>query len=78
MDIDAMRPPAVAAQPKPIRVSICDPEHPHYPESGELTGEVIMLLGTPMAKLRLDSCRHGVDGCFIKKGQVQAERRKRT
>ena len=56
-----------------IRVRISDPDHPHYPESGTLTGEIISLLGTPMALLKLDSCRHGTDGCYVSKGQVVKE-----
>lgn len=58
-----------------IRVRICDPKHPHYPESGWLTGEMITVLGKPMALLRLDDCRHGTDGCYVGKGQVAEERR---
>lgn len=58
-----------------MRVHICDPDHPHYPESGTLTGEVISLFGSPMAKMALDECKHGTDACFVKKGQVSAERR---
>lgn len=57
-------------QQKAIRVRIVDPEHPHYPEHGEFTGEVISLLGKPMAKVKLDACRHGTDACFVSKGQV--------
>lgn len=53
-----------------IRVRICDETHPHYPETGVLTGEMISLFGTPMAKLALDNCEHGTDACFVSKGQV--------
>lgn len=60
---------------RPIRVFVCDPTHPHYGESGKLTGEIISVLGTPMAKMDLDDCRHGTDGCFVSKGQVEAEKR---
>ena len=61
-----------------IRVAICDPEHPHYPETGELTGEVISLFGEPMAKMALDDCKHGTDACFVSKGQVCKDRRERV
>lgn len=61
----------------PIRVQIVDPEHPHFPEHGRLTGEVISVLGTPMAMVKLDHCRHGTDGCYVKAGQIERERRKR-
>ena len=67
----------VSAGDRPIRVRICDPDHPHYPESGVLTGEMISLFGKSMALLQLDNCCHGTDGCYVKKGQVQAERRRR-
>ena len=67
---------------QPIRVRISDPSHPHFPETGMLTGEVIAVLGTPMALMTLDACRHGGDSCYIEKGQVtaldeQTPRRKR-
>jgi hypothetical protein len=62
-------------QDQPRRVRICDPDHPHYPESGVLTGEQISLFGKPMALLKLDSCRHGTDGCYVSQGQVAREKR---
>ena len=58
-----------------IRVQIVDPDHPHFPEHGELTGKIITVLGKPMAEMSLDHCQHGTDGCFILQGQVEAERR---
>ncbi len=63
---------------KAMRVQIVDPDHPHFPEHGRLTGKVITVIGTPMAEVVLDHCRHGTDGCFVKKGQIEAERRRRT
>lgn len=57
------------------RIYVCDPEHPHYGESGFFTGKVISLFGTDMAEVRLEGCRHGTDGCFVSKGQVAYERR---
>ena len=57
-----------------LRVRIVDPEHPHYPEHGEMTGEIISLLGKPMAKVKLDACRHGTDACFVSKGQIAEEK----
>lgn len=53
-----------------MRVRICDPDHPHYPETGRLNGKVISLLGKPMAEMDLDSCRHGTRGCFVSQWQV--------
>jgi len=52
------------------RVRIVDRAHPHYPEHGYLTGETIAVLGTPMTKVKLESCRHGTDACFVAKGQI--------
>lgn len=63
------------AQDQKIRVRIIDPNHPHYPEHGFLTGEVISLFGKPMAKVKLDSCQHGTDACFVSTGQIARERR---
>jgi hypothetical protein len=60
-----------------MRIYVCDPEHPHFGESGTLTGKVISLLGTLMAEVQLDDCKHGTDGCFVHKGQIATERRRR-
>lgn len=56
-----------------IRVQITDQHHPHFPEHGVLTGKVISVLGTTMAEVKLDHCRHGTDGCFVKVGQIRRE-----
>jgi len=56
-----------------MRVFICDTEHPHAGEVGTMTGKIISVLGTSMAEVKLDHCRHGTDGCFVKKGQVMSE-----
>ena len=40
-----------------IRVYVCDRKHPHYGESGVLTGKIISLFGTPMAEVTLDNCK---------------------
>lgn len=62
---------------KRLRVRVVDRKHPHFDESGKLTGEVVTLFGEPMAKLALDNCRHGTDACFVTKGQIDIDRRKR-
>lgn len=65
-----MNPKRVAEK---ILVRICDHKHPHWPETGFLTGKVIrMTFGDhrEMAEVKLDSCKHGVDACFVSKGQV--------
>ena len=59
------------------RVYVCDHGHPHWGESGFLTGKMISVLGTPMAELRLDDCKHGTDGCFVGKGQIAKDGRSR-
>lgn len=56
------------------RVQIMNREHPHFEEYGRFTGEIIMLLGTEMAKVKLEHCRHGVDACFVKRGDVKEVR----
>jgi hypothetical protein len=60
-----------------IRVFVCDRKHPHYGESGVMTGKVITMKfsGEQMAEVKLDDCKHGTDGCFVGKGQVQQEKR---
>jgi hypothetical protein len=65
----------MAKEEKPIRVYVCDRKHPHYGESGVMTGKVISLFGKPMAEVRLNDCKHGTGGCFVSKGQVSAEQR---
>lgn len=69
--------PLAAQTQKPIRVRICDKQHPHYGETGVMTGKIItMKFGTreQMAEITLENCRHGVDRCFVKKGQVEGIR----
>jgi hypothetical protein len=70
--------PEMTAPQEKIRVAICDRKHPHYPETGELTGEIISLFGKPMAKMALDNCKHGTDACFVLPGQVCRDRRARS
>ena len=54
-----------------MRIEITDKEHPHHGEKGVMTGEVIEVVGgAKMAKVRLDDCPHGIDACFVSKGQV--------
>lgn len=55
-----------------IPVIISDKDHPHFNETGHLTGEMIKLLGKPMAKVELDNCQHGTDACYVSHGQVRA------
>ena len=58
---------------KAQRMRIVDADHPHVGEFGYLTGEMISVLGAPMAKFRLDACKHGGDACFVSKGQIEAD-----
>ena len=58
-----------------VHVWISDRTHPHYGESGVMTGKVIQLFGTLMAEIRLDHCTHGTDGCFVTQGQIREDDR---
>jgi hypothetical protein len=60
-----------------LRVYVCDPEHPHHGERGVMTGKLINLFGTVMAEVELSDCKHGTGGCFVRKGQVAADARRR-
>jgi hypothetical protein len=56
------------------RVQIVNRDHPHFEEYGRLTGKIITMrfgLGNQMAEVKLENCRHGADGCFVSKGDVQ-------
>jgi hypothetical protein len=55
-------------------VRITNREHPHYRESGKLTGKVISLFGKPMAEVKLGDCRHGGDACFVRTGDIEIDR----
>jgi len=55
------------------RVQIVNREHPHFEEYGRFTGKIITTIwGSTMAEVTLEHCRHGVDGCFVSKGDVKA------
>jgi hypothetical protein len=56
-----------------IPVTIVDKEHPHYGENGVLTGEVIQFKfwKGEMAFVKLDACVHGMEACYVSKGQVR-------
>jgi hypothetical protein len=59
------------------RVRIVNPSHPHFEEYGRFTGKIIrMKYGRQdeMAEVRLENCRHGTDGCFVGKGDVDQVR----
>lgn len=69
------------APPALIRVYICDKKHPHFGESGVLTGKIIQFPwggDNKMAEVKLDTCKHGTDGCFVSHGQVREEKRNRA
>jgi len=54
------------------RVQIVDRAHPHFEEYGRFTGKIIKpIWGGRMAEVRLEHCRHGVDGCYVSPGQVR-------
>lgn len=52
------------------RVRITDPNHPHYPETGWLTGEIIKPFWGTMGKVQLDHCKHEVDACYVWPSQI--------
>ena len=55
------------------RVQIVNRKHPHFEEFGRFTGKIItMRFGNrnQMAEVKLENCRHGTDGCFVRKGDV--------
>ena len=64
-------------QMKAKRVRIVNCEHPHYRETGFLTGDVVSLLGKPMAKMTLENCPHMTDACFVSKGDIEIDRLQR-
>jgi hypothetical protein len=45
-------------------------DHPHRGESGTLV-DVKSVGGAPMGEVELDSCPHGVSGCFVDKGNIR-------
>ena len=56
-----------------MRVQIVNRSHPHFEEYGRFTGKIIKMrfgLQNEMAEVKLDNCRHGMDGCFVSKGDV--------
>jgi hypothetical protein len=59
------------------RIQIVNREHPHFEEYGRFTGKVVTFpFGDrePMAEVTLENCRHGVDGCFVCRGDVRQAR----
>ena len=62
----------MTSEPSAAAVEIIDQKHPHYGEKGTWAGEVITVLGKPMGKVNLDACRHGMDSCYVEKGQIRA------
>lgn len=53
------------------KVIICDKKHPHYGETGVLTGKVIQVFSKKMGEVILDNCKHGTSGCFVEPGQIR-------
>lgn len=65
--------PSQPSSPLP-RVQIVNREHPHFEEYGRFTGKIITGVMGDMAEVKLENCRHGVDGCFVSRGDVRAVR----
>lgn len=55
------------------RVQIVNRKHPHFEEYGRFTGKVVTMRvsGKSMAEVVLEHCQHGVDSCFVSKGDVK-------
>lgn len=59
-------------RPADPRVKIIGKHHPHRGEYGRFTGDVIRLAtGDRMALVKLESCRHGTEGCYVSPGDVR-------
>lgn len=59
------------------RVQIVNRQHPHFEEYGRFTGKIITMKfgrNDQMAEVKLEHCRHGVDACFVSKGDVKQVR----
>lgn len=59
------------------RVAITARYHPHHGESGEIVAPARRgpaSVGLDW-KVRLDDCRHGVEGCFVSERELRRERR---
>jgi len=70
-----LSPPPLPLEERLQRVQIVDRQHPHFEEYGRFTGKIVtMKFGTreEMAEVKLENCRHGSDGCFVRKGEVKA------
>lgn len=55
----------------PVAVIITDQDHPHFRETGILTGKTISVAGERLAEMELLACDHGCEGCFVGAEQVQ-------
>jgi hypothetical protein len=65
----------LTGEPKLPRVQIVNRQHPHFEEYGRFTGKIVTLkfgARKPMAEVKLENCRHGVNGCFVMRGDVVA------
>lgn len=47
--------------------------HPYAGRSGLMTGEIISILGKPMAKVALSNECLGGESCYVSKGQVEQD-----
>ena len=55
------------------RVQIVNRHHPHFEEFGRFTGKIIKMrfgLQEEMAEVALEHCRHGMEACFVSKGDL--------
>jgi len=58
-----------------VRVQIASENHPHYEEYGVIPEPFqdveVLIGGERMIKVELENCPHGVDVCYIFKGQIR-------
>jgi hypothetical protein len=65
---------ALGATDRQPRVKIVNRQHPHHGEYGRFTSEVIQMrfgLGNKMALVKLESCKHGTDRCYVSPGDIR-------
>lgn len=53
-----------------MKVRITSKTHPHYGETGELTGTSIKPFNKVLFEVKLDDCPHGTESCYISDDQA--------
>lgn len=56
---------------------IVNPNHPHYPDFGWCTGEIMDSLNTGILELfEIENCRHGAASCYVRLGETGIRRQR--